>query len=85
MTEATLAQVVTNMQAPTYVAPVDDADLGWQMFFAGHDVSRCRNDVQRQAWEAARSYGYALLCDERNHADYGPSIEDDYWDIRRGN
>lgn len=66
--------------APNFVAPVDDADLGWRMFFAGHDISRCRNAAQRKAWHEARDYGYALLLQERQE----PSIEDDYTDIRRG-
>jgi hypothetical protein len=84
MSEAQLSTILDMQQAANFVPPVDDASIGWEAFFKGHDISRCRNQAQRSAWVAAREHGYKLLLAERNHADYGAGIESDHSWIRTG-
>ena len=86
MTAQTLAQVAKMQQSNTYVPPVDDETVGWNLFFHGHAVTDCRNRAQRTAYYAAWERGAQIVAEDRSTGDiYGGAVENDYCDIRRGN
>lgn len=52
-----------------YVAPVCDTQLGRELFFAGHRISRCRNEMQRAGWLEAEHDARRIVRNEWIAAD----------------
>ena len=69
MTHEQLDAILTNSRHRNYVAPVCDTQLGRELFFAGSNISRCRNELQRAGWLEAERDARCILRNEWLAAD----------------
>ncbi len=74
MTHEQLDAILTmSSNSRRYVAPVCDTELGRQLFFAGSNYSRCRNELQRAGWLEAERDARRIVTSEWLAADMAAS------------
>jgi len=62
MTAITLQTIARNTLHKNYVAPVDDKQLGWEVYAAGLSIDTCTPGPMRRGWLAAnRAEAYAQV------------------------
>lgn len=68
MSGDTLDRILGN-HSRRYVPPVTDTEVGREVYWAGREISTCRNERQRAGWQSAAQDGRRIIEAEWMAAD----------------